>query len=123
MKSLTPIVAGSALIILTGILVWYQTSRQMPLPASKTSSTQVANITTSYSVADITKHGDAKSCWTSISGNVYDLTEWISKHPGGKGAIQMICGKDGSNAFNAQHGGAALQQQILKSYQIGVVGQ
>ncbi len=74
-------------------------------------------------LADIAKHADRSSCWSTINGGVYDLTAWIPKHPGGEQAILSICGIDGSARFNAQHGGASLQQKILAGFKIGTVSQ
>lgn len=58
----------------------------------------------SYTLADVAKHGTASSCWTAIDGNVYDVTDWITRHPGGQRPILGLCGKDGSSAFDNQHG-------------------
>jgi cytochrome b involved in lipid metabolism len=49
---------------------------------------------------------------------VYDLTRWISDHPGGEQAILSICGKDGSSAFDNQHGGQSKPERILAGYEI-----
>jgi cytochrome b involved in lipid metabolism len=72
-----------------------------------------------YTLAEVGRHPNATSCWTTIGGKVYDLTTWISQHPGGAQAILSICGKDGSVAFNNQHGGQARPAQELASFYIG----
>lgn len=74
-----------------------------------------------FSLEDVAQHSGESSCWSAINGSVYDLTSWIPKHPGGSQAILRLCGKDGSDAFNRQHGGRAMQQQILDGYKIGVL--
>jgi cytochrome b involved in lipid metabolism len=74
-----------------------------------------------YTLADVSAHGGKGDCWTAINGGVYNLTTWISQHPGGEQAILSICGKDGSAAFNGQHGGAAQQAQILATFKIGTL--
>lgn len=74
-----------------------------------------------YTLAEVAAHGDATSCWSAINGNVYDLTKWIAQHPGGEGAILSICGKDGSTAFNNQHGGQSRPESILSNYIIGAL--
>lgn len=76
-----------------------------------------------YSVADIAAHKDASSCWSAINGGVYDLTSWIAQHPGGEGAILSICGKDGSGAFNDQHGTRGKAANVLAGYRIGNLAQ
>jgi cytochrome b involved in lipid metabolism len=61
----------------------------------------------------------ASSCWTVISGNVYDLTKWISSHPGGSGAIRALCGTDGTSEFNSQHRGEGTPTARLAGYLLG----
>lgn len=61
----------------------------------------------------------ASSCWTVISGNVYDLTKWISSHPGGSGAIRSLCGTDGTAEFNSQHRGEGTPTARLAGYLLG----
>lgn len=73
-----------------------------------------------YTTADVAAHNSKSSCWSIINGNVYDLTSWIPKHPGGENAILQLCGTDGSAKFNGQHGGAAKQAGILAGFKIGV---
>jgi len=62
------------------------------------------------------------SCWTVINGNVYDLTDWISSHPGGASRILGLCGIDGTSQFEGQHGGSAATEGTLGSYLIGSIG-
>lgn len=72
-------------------------------------------------LAEVSAHSSRTSCWSAINGNVYDLTSWIPKHPGGEQAILGICGIDGSSKFNGVHGGAARQAAILAGFKIGVL--
>ena len=74
-----------------------------------------------YASSEITKHNNQNDCWSAINGNIYDLTSWISQHPGGEGAILSICGTGGSAAFNDQHGGQSRPNNILTSFKIGVL--
>ena len=64
-------------------------------------------------------NNSASSCWTVISGNVYDLTKWISSHPGGSGAIRSLCGTDGTAEFNSQHRGEGTPTARLAGYLLG----
>jgi cytochrome b involved in lipid metabolism len=75
----------------------------------------------SYTLAEVAVHKDATSCWTAVNGKVYDVTTWIARHPGGQAAILSICGKDGSAAFNDQHGGQARPASELASFYIGTL--
>jgi len=72
-----------------------------------------------YSMADVKKANTRAKCWSAIDGNVYDLTAWISAHPGGASAITFLCGIDGSNAFKAQHENQARPAMNLTKYLLG----
>jgi cytochrome b involved in lipid metabolism len=50
-------------------------------------------------LTDVAAHDDADSCWTSIEGRVYDMTDYIEDHPGGAAPILAVCGQDGTEIF------------------------
>jgi cytochrome b involved in lipid metabolism len=74
-----------------------------------------------YTMEEVAKHNSKESCWTVIRGEVYDLTNWIDKHPGGADKILKICGKDGTNLFVKQHGGKEKPEKILENFEIGTL--
>lgn len=74
-----------------------------------------------YTLAEVSTHKDSTSCWSAISGTVYDLTAWITKHPGGAANILSICGKDGTSSFTGQHEGEPKPANILAGYEIGIL--
>ena len=77
--------------------------------------------TTAYTLADVKLHNTQTNCWTAVNGSVYNVTSWISQHPGGASAIIGMCGIDGSAAFSGQHGGQARPASELASFKIGVL--
>jgi cytochrome b involved in lipid metabolism len=74
-----------------------------------------------YTMEEISKHNSKESCWTVVRGDVYDLTNWIDKHPGGADKILKICGKDGTDLFIKQHGGKEKPEKILEGFEIGAL--
>lgn len=88
--------------------------------APATASTKVATAA-GYTMSTVAKHHNASSCWTAINGNVYDLTNWINQHPGGKAPILSLCGTDGSAAFNGKHGTQARPASELKNFLLGAL--
>ena len=44
--------------------------------------------------SEVQKHNSVESCWVIISGNIYDVTSFINKHPGGRNAILKAAGTD-----------------------------
>lgn len=87
--------------------------------ATSTPSSVISGENTSFSLEEIQTHKDAKSCWAAVNNKVYDLTSWVSKHPGGPQKIIMICGTDATTAFSVQHGGNEAAEKELKSFLIG----
>lgn len=110
-----PLVVGAIVIAVVGTLVYLQRPNN-PIGVPKTADGV-------YSRAEIAMHDGASSCWTIIEATVYDLTEWIDQHPGGRMNILEICGTDGSARFRAQHGSQKLQADILKEFKVGTIGE
>ena len=73
----------------------------------------------SYTLADVAKHATATDCWTAVEGKVYNVTPWITQHPGGQRAIIGMCGIDATAAFDGQHGGQRRPTSELASFVIG----
>ncbi len=95
-----------------------------PIPPSETSSTPASPTTptsSGYTAAEVAIHKNASSCWTIVNNFVYDVTSFISQHPGGSARILSICGIDGTNAFDDQHGGQRRPEQELASFKIGIL--
>lgn len=91
-----------------------------PTPAPTVTATPTPSPTVAgYTMAQVRANNTAKSCWTAIDGYVYNLTNWISAHPGGAGAILFLCGTDGSNAFKAQHENQSRPAVRLDTYRLG----
>lgn len=82
---------------------------------------EVSTTTIAYTMAEVAKHNNESSCWSVIDGNVYDLTSWISKHPGGERNILKICGIDGTSAFNSEHGKDAKAQVKRDEFLLGAL--
>jgi len=97
------------------------------VPTGTTGGTTQTPPTTSTSggitMAEVASHNSASSCWSAIGGSVYDLTSFVSKHPGGQAAIKSLCGVDGTTAFQDQHGGQGKPESTLASFKIGTLAQ
>ncbi len=75
------------------------------------------------SMSDVRQHATAASCWSVVDSNVYDLTRWIPRHPGGEAVITALCGTDGSAAFHNQHATAKEPNAALAEFKIGALSQ
>lgn len=74
-----------------------------------------------YTMADVQMHNTKADCWSAIGGNVYDLTSWVSRHPGGEGPIIGLCGTDGTTAFTNKHGNGGKPKSMLALLKIGTL--
>lgn len=130
----TPIIIAILVIVIALGIVWAQNSNKqknqtksddstvvIPSENSDTQNPTKPSSPSGYSLATVESHNSTSSCWTVINGNVYDVTSWINKHPGGKQAILGTCGKDASAYFNGQHGGQAQPISVLATFKIGAL--
>lgn len=77
--------------------------------------------TDTYTADEVAQHSSTDDCWASVDGKVYDLTEWVSEHPGGPDAIGGLCGTDATEAFHGQHGDAPDPNEALAGFEIGTL--
>jgi cytochrome b involved in lipid metabolism len=80
-----------------------------------------ANVSNTYTLAQVASNSTRASCWTVVDGIVYNITAYINSHPGGANSITRICGIDGSTMFNNEHGAVSPQKNILTNYRIGTL--
>ncbi|CAO3588131.1 unnamed protein product [Absidia cylindrospora] len=74
-----------------------------------------------YTVEQVAQHNNAKDCWIIVEGKVFDVTKFLSEHPGGKKVLVKVAGKDASKQFKNFHNDAIMQRVGLPM-QIGVIG-
>jgi cytochrome b involved in lipid metabolism len=86
------------------------------------SSTATTTNPTTCTLTQIAAHSSIADCWTAISGNVYNLSDWASSHMGGTGVLLTnICGKDGTTAFSIHPNVSPSPSTILATRKIGTI--
>jgi cytochrome b involved in lipid metabolism len=76
------------------------------------------------SISTIQSHNTEQDCWIIISNNVYNVTSYISDHPGGRKSIRAYCGGNATEAFQTKNGKGQHSQEadaLLQQYIIGTV--
>ena len=76
----------------------------------------------SYSLAEVARHADARSCWMAIDGAVYDFTAYLPQHPANPQAMLRHCGGEASEAFRTKDVGrphSPYAVRLLDTYRIG----
>ncbi len=62
------------------------------------------NATAALSIAEIATHATSADCWVIIRAKVYNVTNFLLKHPGGAFRITPYCGMDATTAFETKDG-------------------
>ena len=71
-----------------------------------------------YTMDEVAKHNTENDCWVVVNGKVLDVTDFLQDHPGGKKALLLYGGKDGSGEFNMLHHKSVLEK-YGKEFMIG----
>jgi len=119
------IIIISILLILTisaGVFLLFRSD-----PKPNDSST---DINTPFTAEQVKQHASRSDCWTIIENNVYNITSYVSGHPGGTN-ILSACGIDATSYFHGEQAGQAggtndhtnngRAAAQLKSLQVGTI--
>jgi cytochrome b involved in lipid metabolism len=139
MNKTTAWLIGVVVVAVVGYMVW-QNQNSAPETMTETQTTPESSVTTEnsgisvttetvpaetekkqagFTMAQVAEHNTAASCYVVVGTGVYDVTEWIAKHPGGPEAIKGLCGIDGTEKFTKQHGSFQQAKDTLAGYLIG----
>jgi len=73
---------------------------------------------TFYTLEEVSTHKNESSCWVVANNNVYDVTDFIRRHPGGKFAILSKAGTDVTKHFEYHSNHA---KQLWNIHKIGEI--
>ena len=71
-----------------------------------------------YTMNQVKKHNKRNDAWVVYKGNVYDITKWIFRHPGGN-IIMKGVGKNIDSLFKQYHTHSSYAKNTMKKYFIG----
>merc|ERR1712066_1028109 len=74
-----------------------------------------------YTMEEVAKHTSKSDCWVVVAGQVLNVTNFLSEHPGGELAILTFAGKDATEEFNMIHPPDVIPKYAPDAI-IGVVG-
>eukprot|EP00547_Thalassionema_nitzschioides_P000621 CAMPEP_0194212666 /NCGR_PEP_ID=MMETSP0156-20130528/12688_1 /TAXON_ID=33649 /ORGANISM="Thalassionema nitzschioides, Strain L26-B" /LENGTH=474 /DNA_ID=CAMNT_0038940537 /DNA_START=305 /DNA_END=1729 /DNA_ORIENTATION=- len=73
-----------------------------------------------YTMAQVAKKCTPEELWIIVQGRVYDVTNYVEKHPGGRLVLHAMGGKDCTDVFANYHQ-ARVYQTMLPAYCIGEI--
>jgi len=104
----------------TTAIVSTQASISTSIKGENVNTSNTVAVTTSnliagktYTMEDVSTNADETSCWVVYKNSVYDVTSFITKHPG-REAILQGCGKD-LVEYNEAHPGGAFDSPTVLS--------
>ena len=57
---------------------------------------------------ELARHNTANDTWVGLHGNVYDLTDYAGRHPGGSRFVTQLAGIDGTSEYKRFHSSGLL---------------
>lgn len=77
-----------------------------------------------YTADDVANHTTASSCWVSRVGKVYDISGFLSDHPGGDDLLLKYAGKDIESVMNdpQEHRHSQSAYDMMGEYVVGRLG-
>eukprot|EP00428_Durinskia_dybowskii_P014997 CAMPEP_0170220062 /NCGR_PEP_ID=MMETSP0116_2-20130129/9720_1 /TAXON_ID=400756 /ORGANISM="Durinskia baltica, Strain CSIRO CS-38" /LENGTH=618 /DNA_ID=CAMNT_0010470743 /DNA_START=75 /DNA_END=1928 /DNA_ORIENTATION=+ len=79
-------------------------------------------ITKNVPLSEVNRHCTPSDCWFAIEGKVFDLTEFVDRHPGGPTTVLKHAGKDVTKMFLDIHKGVKYEQYLRPEAYIGDLG-
>jgi len=120
-----PIVAVTRTVLLGLLLALFITrvcfgKKNETTAGSSSVHKKVVDPNTPYTKAQVATHDSQDDLWVIIDGKVYDLTDYVDEHPGGRESIAKNAGKDATKGFKGpQHPSRVFD--IVEDYRVGTL--
>ncbi|KAF5374785.1 hypothetical protein D9758_000147 [Tetrapyrgos nigripes] len=72
-----------------------------------------------WTLEQVAEHNSPSSCWVIINDRVYDVSDFLSEHPGGANIILKYAGRDATLAYEPIHPKNALEKNLPPSKHLG----
>ncbi|CAM2940712.1 bifunctional nitric oxide dioxygenase/dihydropteridine reductase 2 [Legionella steigerwaltii] len=80
-----------------------------------------ASLNREFTLEEINKHNTQESCWVTVDGNVYDITDFLNIHKAGRDMFlsKALVDRDMTAMYRLTHKGSSTAESWLQSYRIG----
>lgn len=112
-----------AALVLGGVYFYKNMNSNKAMQTAEENKTTNTETVKEVTQDELAKHSTKEDCWLQIDSNVYDVTNFISKHPG-KDAILFGCGKDATAMFNKRPDGTSHSDRArvtMTQFKVGTV--
>jgi cytochrome b involved in lipid metabolism len=65
---------------------------------------------------ELRKHRSRYDCWMALRGKVFNVTKYLSYHPGGPEELMSVAGKDATREFDKIHKWVSIDGFLAKCY-------
>lgn len=96
-STITLLIITLLVALLIGLGLWRLNVRQ-DTQGQKNAQTANERTDKTYTIDEVASHNSRADCWTVISGQVYELSDFITRHPGGDDIVRA-CGVDATSLF------------------------
>jgi len=112
---------GKVTVTSNGSVVGSSTTEAAAVPAAeKVEAVKATPTLREITPEEVARHTKKNDCWVVLNNQVYDVTEFLPDHPGGKNAILLYGGKDATKEFNMLHKPEIIEK-YGKQYHIGTL--
>ena len=73
-----------------------------------------------YTLLEVETHNTQDDAWLVIDNNVYDITNFLINHPGGKAILLQLAGTDATDYFHELHRPSILEE-YAENFKIGIL--
>jgi len=77
------------------------------------------NMARSFTAEEVSRHNTENDCWIIIDEEVYDVTQFLAQHPGGKRVLLKKAGQDATKEFRSLHAPEVFAQ--AKQFRVGSI--
>lgn len=96
--------------------------KETPASAPDTADPEQTAGSAGYSLDVVAEHDTLDDCWMAIEGVVYDLTDYVPRHPAAPSVLEPWCGREATVGMRTKGDSAdhsARAWRMLERYRIG----
>jgi cytochrome b involved in lipid metabolism len=114
-------------VIATLLLLQTLTTKEptdTPTPEASASDLESATEAAQHSLSEVASHDRLDDCWLVIRGAVYDVTDYVGRHPAPDDVLAAWCGREATEGMETKGRGrehSARAWRMLERYRIGTL--